>query len=149
MVTTAVPTLKAIVESNTAPPILDSGVFDLVVDITSPASAQDAKPIFIDFMPLALQRLQSASDEDVMASISAFFRTALQIGQNDALTWFSPSPEESIGTFIQLIQFLLRPETPDRAARYVGGVILSLFSAVSLDNIVRYLHISCVFYVHC
>lgn len=149
MVTTAVPTLKAIVESNTAPPILDSGVFDLVVDITSPASAQDAKPIFIDFMPLALQRLQSASDEDVMASISAFFRTVLQIGQNDALTWFSPSPEESIGTFIQLIQFLLRPETPDRAARYVGGVILSLFSAVSLDNIVRSLHISCVFYVHC
>lgn len=141
MVTTAVPTLKTIVESNTAPPMLDSGVFDLVVEITSAASAQDAKPIFIDFMPLALQRLQSTADEDVMASISAFFRTILQVGQADALTWFSSSREESIGTFIQLIQFLLRPETPDRAAQYVGGVILSLFSAVSLDNIVRYLYL--------
>ncbi len=136
MATTAVPTIQAVLQSDPCPTLLVSSCFDLLVEITSPASPQDAKAVFVEFAPGALQLLQSTQDEDVMASVSAFLRTSLQIGKADAFSWFSSCPETSIGTFIQLIQFLLQPNTPDRGARYVGGIILALVDAMSLENLV-------------
>lgn len=136
MANTAVPTIKAILQSDPCPTLLISSCFDLLVEITSPAAPQSAMMLFVEFTPGALQLLQSTNDEDVMASVSAFLRTSLQLGGAQAFSWFSSSPETSISTFIQVVHFLLRPETPDRGARYVGGIILALIEAASFETLV-------------
>lgn len=141
MASTAIPTIQAILQSDPCPTLLVSSCFDLLVEITSPALPQEAKVIFVEFAPGALQLLQSSQDEDIIASVSAFLRTSLQLGKAEAFSWFSPSPDTSISTFVQMIHFLLRPETPDRGARYVGGIILALIDAASLEALVCFLRV--------
>lgn len=136
MAKAAIPTIKAILQSDPCPTLLLSSSFDLLVEIASPASPQSARVIFVEFAPGALQLLQSTNDEDIMASVSAFLRTSLQLGKEEALLWFCPSPDMSISTFVQVIEFLLRPETPDRGARYVGGMILALIDAATMKALV-------------
>ena len=135
MVSIAVPTIKTILQSNTAPPLLISSSFDMLVEMTSPANSADVKSVFVEFMPVGMQMLHSTQDEDIIAAVSAFIRTSLQLGKAESLGWFFPSEDVSIATFVQVIKYLLRPDTPDRGARYVGGIILSLFQAATLEKL--------------
>ena len=83
-----------------------------------------------------LPYLSPYNDEDVIASSSAFLRTILQLGGKDALLWLSPNPEETLNAYIQIIHYLLRQDISDRASRYVGGIIMSLVQATSLERLV-------------
>jgi len=148
MMASAIPTIKAILDaSSAAPAFLVSSCFDLLTEIASPAATADVagsereamseatKGIFVEFMPICLALLQSqsqigaAADEDVMASVSAFMRTSLQLG-----VWYGPV-ETCVSTFVQVVQYLLRPETPDRGAQHVGGIVLALMPHLSHDAV--------------
>lgn len=131
MIASAVPTIKSILDAaGSAPPFLVGSCFDLLTEITAPADAKVAERVFAEFIPMCLSLLQSGvgADEEVMASISAFMRTSLQLG-----VWFEPSVDACVATFVQVVQYLLRPETPDRGAQHVGGIIMALMPHLSHD----------------
>ena len=134
MMASAIPTIKSILQTansaNSAPAFLVSSCFDLLTEITGPAGAEAARQVFVEFVPMCLSLLQSntGADEEVMASISAFMRTSLQLG-----VWYETSVDACVGTYVQVVQYLLRPETPDRGAQHVGGIIMALLPHLSQD----------------
>lgn len=133
MMAAAIPTIKSILQAaSSAPSFLVSSCFDLLTEITAPAGAEAARPVFVEFVPMCLSLLQSSSgaDEEVMASISAFMRTSLQLG-----VWYEASVDACVNTYVQVVQCLLRPETPDRGAQHVGGIIMALMPHLSQDAV--------------
>jgi len=132
----AVPTMQSILEAPSAAPLLVSGAIDLIVILACSGSLLESKNILEAFYPCCMHLLQTSNDEDVIASSSAFLRTILQLGGKDALLWLSPNPEETLNAYIQIIHYLLRQDISDRASRYVGGIIMSLVQATSLERLV-------------
>ncbi len=127
----AIPTIKSILQTaNSAPSFLIGSCFDLLTEIAGPAGAEAARQVFVEFVPMCLSLLQShtGADEEVMASISAFLRTSLQLG-----VWYETSVDACVATYVQVVQYLLRPETPDRGAQHVGGIIMALMPHLSQD----------------
>ena len=137
MMKLAVPTIQSILEAPSAAPLLVSGAIDLIVTLACSGSLLESKGILEVFYPCCMHLLQTSSDEDVIASSSAFLRTILQLGGKEALVWLSPNPEETVNSYIQIVHYLLNQDISDRASRYVGGIVMSLIQATSLEQLVR------------
>jgi hypothetical protein len=136
MIKLAVPTIQSILEASSAAPLLVSGAIDLIVILACSGSPLESKSILEAFYPCCMHLLQTSNDEDVIASSSAFLRTILQLGGKEALLWLSANPEETVNSYIQIVHYLLHQDISDRASRYVGGIVLSLIQATSLEQLV-------------
>lgn len=129
MKTAAMPTVKAILESQGTMPLLTSNAINLLVAIMSTNLKDEVSTVVREFGPVCLQVLQKSDDDEVIASTSAFLRTALQIGGMESFSWYSTPPETALAMYLQVFQHLTNPEMSDRACRYAGGLLLEILRA--------------------